>query len=848
MSQLRRKSRFKVFFTTRKSPAVIDETAPSYRVSTPRGFVVQMMTLRMMTTLLMTSLMCVATPSASAADAPSAKAPFVISIERFGRHQDIDSAIAARLLVTELSCTACHASGDSNLDPKRGPNLQSVGNRLQADWLREFLQAPHQTDPGTTMPNMVSQIAEDQRADVIDGLVAYLGQLRKPFPTLKAGGANPLQDEFWNKGDSNRGKELFHEVGCVACHAPDETVTPASNTVSTLDRLLDELTTDELEEMGLASAARSVPSIPLPNVAEKYTRQSLTHFLHSPSTVRPSGRMPDLHLTPDEAADITEYLFSNSQFNQQSTTIKKVDQPTQEQIELGQQWFQQLNCGQCHDTTATPAPVRIASWADLDAAAKHSCLSDANKKLGKPHFLLDALQRELLIRAIEDNSLQTSQVASEHAVQLALLQHNCVACHARGDLGGIGRNRKGYFESSALADLGDEGRLPPPLTGVGQKLKTDWIVKVLQGHASTRLRPHMTIRMPRYPQRDWKPFAKQLAVADDASELTAETVFANGQHPLEHLGAEGKRLMEIGCIQCHVFNGNSLPGVIGMDLHLATRRLRPLWMKEFLLEPASKKKGTRMPAFFPNGESQNHEILGGDTPLQIAAMWHYLNASDKHGVPDKIAEALAKDYELSPSERPIVHRTFMQDVGTHAIAVGFPEGIHFAVDAETPRLAMLWKGRFMDARSTWFDRFAPSVGPLGEQVVVFAKESSFELPAGESLDFKGLRLDRQGIPSFRYQFNGMQITDQLQPSGKKTMLRTITLSSPNETPPASLRWRLPTSKDLRPAASGDEDASTGMKIRILSEHESHQSGSQNPDGLTRLEIQPDQPLMLEYIW
>ena len=58
----------------------------------------------------------------------------------------------------------------------------------------------------------------------------------------------------------------------------------------------------------------------------------------------------------------------------------------------------------------------------------------------------------------------------------------------------MGRYRKAYFETYTSVDIGDEGRLPPPLTGVGAKLKTEWIGQVLQGKG--HIRGHMRIRMP----------------------------------------------------------------------------------------------------------------------------------------------------------------------------------------------------------------------------------------------------------------------------------------------------------------------------------------------------------------
>ena len=46
-----------------------------------------------------------------------------------------------------------------------------------------------------------------------------------------------------------------------------------------------------------------------------------------------------------------------------------------------------------------------------------------------------------------------------------------VACHRRGEVGGVTSDRSDLFVMTKVFDMGDEGRLPPHLTGVGAKLK-----------------------------------------------------------------------------------------------------------------------------------------------------------------------------------------------------------------------------------------------------------------------------------------------------------------------------------------------------------------------------------------
>lgn len=116
-------------------------------------------------------------------------------------------------------------------------------------------------------------------------------------------------------------------------------------------------------------------------------------------------------------------------------------------------------------------------------------------------------------------------------------------------------------------------------------------------------------------------------------------------------------------------------------------------------------------------------MLNGDVELQLATMSAYLKDLSNQPLPEKIQHARDQNYELTPTDRPIILRTFMPVTGTHAIAVGFPQQVHFAFDAENLSLSQAWHGRFLDAEGTWFIRFAPPADPLGDKRINFRQES-----------------------------------------------------------------------------------------------------------------------------
>jgi len=250
----------------------------------------------------------------------------------------------------------------------------------------------------------------------------------------------------------------------------------------------------------------------------------------------------------------------------------------------------------------------------------------------------------------------------------------------------------------------------------------------------------------------------------------------------------------VGCVQCHAFDGSTLPGVIGVDVRGISNRVRPEWFREFVLNPGAVKARTRMPSFFPDGKSQRPDLLAGDIDQQIAAMWAYLSSKSEVELPNKIKEARGRNYELRPTEKPIVLRTFMDEAGTHAIAVGFPQQIHYAFNAENMQLAVGWRGKFLDAQGTWFVRFAPPASPLGEKVVAFpnavplAQLSSAadawpaisNTAASPQYNFSGYRLDTAGVPTLLYTFSDIEVEDRIEPiTAEKTqkLCRTLTLKA-----------------------------------------------------------------------
>ncbi len=706
------------------------------------------------------------------AGAALAEHPFVVGYERFARKAEaaVDVRAGGEVLLTELSCTACHKTDSLHLQPKRGPVLDGLGLRLNADYLRRYLRDPQAVKPGATMPKLLAHLPDGQRDAKIEALVHFLlAQKKRLYPPIK-------RDKENDPGSSSkqRGFMLFHRVGCVACHAPD-----ASHKFHTqpVDAEVDE---DQQELLLLAGITGRVASVPLGDLNAKYTHLTLSSFLHDPLKGRPAGRMPKLQLSMLEAADIAHYLLGS-----RDMSAKQPFTPQPKLVAEGQQLFVSTGCANCHTLGKTEAaemgkPLHGLGQALANKAEPRGCLSQQPGKA--PHYGLRDDQRAALRAAIQPLAVKEKKKAGPQplaatspalTVQHTMTQLNCYACHRRDTpdqraRGGPGERRWEYFETVDHVDIGDEGRIPPLLSEVGAKLTTAWMKKVLTGEA--RIRPHMHARMPVFGAST-ASLPGVLAKADGGVKpRTPQEVFTGAGD-----AEAGRALLNLGCIQCHSVQQESLAGVTGVDLTSIHQRINPQWFRELLLKPGSKRPRTRMPEFFPGGKSTVPQVLGGDTEKQIAALWAYLAGATNQKLPARIEAQSKVDFELKPAGQPVTIRTFMKEAGTHAIATGFPQGVHYAFDADEVRLALAWKGRFLDAHGTWFNRFAPPADPLGDKQYTFApggllaefKQPMDAWPTATGVKagyrFRGYKLDKRRVPTLLYDFGEVKVSERIEP-------------------------------------------------------------------------------------
>lgn len=861
----------------------------------------------------------------------------------------LDADLKGLVLIEELNCVACHAGGVGlSGRSKQAPRLAEVGSRVNPAYLEAFIQNPHGTQPGTTMPDVLTQLPADERKRVATSITHFLLSLKTNNFALQAPDTVAAE----------HGQRLFHSRGCAQCHSPRDA-----------------------QGRELLSQA----STPLGALDRKYGFRSLVEFLRRPHASRPSGRMPDMRLTGQDVERIAHYLLKDTrvpgalnytlyrgqvweglegegvkaeraghvsdfaaeslgklahhtaiQFKgwlnleskgnytffltmnggsllldgkelvQQAPSdrrgVKELQgaleleagwhaiqltyfhtgheprfscemegprfarapipssmlsvanppipafEPVQVQAELatrGREAFSRYGCARCHDdlkVAADPAPAFALLKPD------RGCLAESPGPW--PRFALTAEQRGWIAKALPN--AEQPQLDDRQAIHKTLATFNCIACHERAGLGGIAPERNSLF-TGTQPGLGDQGRLPPPLTHVGAKLKPEWMAEVLL--RGGRQRPYLDAAMPQFGEAQVGHLVERLGRVDTLESVTIPKpanlqVWKDAGH--EMIGIAG-----LSCIVCHEFNGQKSGEIGAVDLVRMPERLKQNWFHLYLRQPARFHPTVIMPSYWPDGQSVRPNILGGDTAQQIEALWTYLS----DGVRARKPVGLSRESnELRVADVTEICRG-QSPVGYRGIGVGYPERISLAFDSGEMALRQLWKGEFanVDAghfrpRGTDSFSFPPGI-PFHrlkslEDNWPYKGKANHAFPQDHGYQFRGYHLDAARKPTLLYQYGDITVEDFFQDlrakDGKAYFSRTLRFDSPADQVPFYFR----AAAGKKVVAQSESTFDIGeLQLRITSGHKGIIREGENGDLLIPLTLPKGQStLSLEYQW
>ena len=708
-------------------------------------------------------------------------------------------------LITELNCAACHQPevALSLTDPKQAPDLNWSARHLNPEFLADFIANPHALKPGTTMPDLFQGKSKSKRMDDANAITHFLtSRTDNEFTPAKT-----------DTAAIQRGDELFHSLGCVACHAPRDS--------TAREKQLD-------------------PSIPLGELAVKYSLSGLVEFLENPHAVRPSGRMPSLSLTNRETKDIAAFLLQNAP---ESVTHWKVDADL---AGKGKQLFKDANCSACHQgiLPGTELP-QLPSLAK--ANVNKGCLSTETGDW--PNYQLSDSDRSAIASAIANPIKELTQ---EQQISISLKSFNCIACHRRDELGGVTQARNPHFKTTNL-NLGDQGRIPPTLSGVGAKLNRKWMRDVFVNARS--IRPYMKTRMPQYGESNIGHLIDLFQSEDKLPSM--EFAKIDDQKEMRELGHRLAGNQGLNCVACHTYRYKQSDTMPAVDLTEMTDRLKKDWFFQYMLAPQSFSPNTVMPSFWPAGKAIRSDIKG-DSQFQIESLWQYLIDGRQARMPSGVVR---ERLEIVVTDEAKMLRRSYQGIGKRGIGVGYPGGVNLAFDAEQMRLAMIWKGKFLDPGGVWTGQGHGTARPM-ERPINFSKGPDFD---SHSLPWKvddsrpphhqflGYKLNETQAPTFLYRFGDIKVEDffeSVSTSNNSTALRRDTLfTSPDDQEDLSLKAA--TGKQIKDLGLGKYLIDNQVVVTILSGHEGEIIDQGEEKQLKiKIELIADRPqnTILEFEW
>ena len=440
--------------------------------------------------------------------------------------RELSPELAGLVEIQKLNCTGCHQSDSpdpfkSPVAAKQAPRLAWSAKWLNPEYISRFIADPHEVKPGTTMPRVLDHSDEAMSKKSAEMLTSFLISKAK----------NEYQAEPIDDVAALRGFELFNSVGCVACHSPRN---------------------EAAVEQPLAD------STPLGDLSKKYSVTGLTGLLENPLAVRPSGHMPNMTLTHREAIDISNYLL---QSNAPADSNWKPDAAL---APAGKFLFQKMNCAACH-REFTDNQVQLSKISLEKVDPQKGCLS---QQAGDwPDFRLSPLKRESIVATLANMPKPNDQ----EKIDVTLTAFNCTQCHSRDDLGGVSIDRNPHFKTTNL-NLGDQGRIPPTLSGVGRKLKSKWMRDVLvNGRA---IRPYMKTRMPQFGEENVGHLVKLFEATAEIPEM--KPVEFEDQKEMRKKGHQLAGGKGLNCVACHTYQYKPSDTMPAVDLTEMTERLNCL--------------------------------------------------------------------------------------------------------------------------------------------------------------------------------------------------------------------------------------------------------------------------------
>lgn len=367
-------------------------------------------------------------------------------------------AIAAATLYGSSFCSSCHAvqnAAGNLVGGDFGPELTRVGSKVNAAWLRRWLNNPADYEPGTRM----SHYRFDGKQ--INLLASFL-LAKKDDDLLSNVHLAPANAE-----SVARGKRVVTETGCAACHQING-VAPPQNFAPDLSRV----------------GSRALSQIVFIPGMKHNLPDYITAKIRDPRSFGPALKMPKFTLGDEQVTSLTTALLA--QTDRAAALPHELLRPAERRSDYhpggdAGRVLEDLRCLSCHSINGNGGDM-APDLTREGSAVQRAWLEDF---MNNPNTLRPALIRRMPkfnlspaeIKTVSDYILSAYQApgfdsqtldarqmgpdAAARGKQLFYSKYGCHACH--------------------IADYkSDKGYVGPALAGAGNRLTPVWIYEWLK--------------------------------------------------------------------------------------------------------------------------------------------------------------------------------------------------------------------------------------------------------------------------------------------------------------------------------------------------------------------------------
>ncbi len=491
-----------------------------------------------------------------------------------------------KTLVSQVGCLGCHQIDDFGHKIGRwnaGPDLSTVGSKVDRDWLVSWVKNPTHYRPDTRMPNL--RLSDGEANDITAYLMSkrntafeakavpkvdpevqkkvlrlYLLRDPKMAPVTESKVSDYIGKLSSHDLSVELGSRSIGQYGCFGCHN--------IKGYETMGGIGPELSEEWSKPLGKYDFG-----------LQHFDHTKIAWFDHKLENPRlfDKGlvkdyldllRMPNFNLPKEERDQFITFLTGMTA----EKPAPKVLSSRERKMEQGRRVIHKYNCQGCH--------VMEELWEPLPSDHPDFDANEAAK------FRLEA---RILYQYEED-----------------------------------------------------EAYGPPKIPHEGFRIQPDWVHGFLKNPQDWKLRQALKVRMPTF-NFNWTERNSLL----DGWGNEAEVPYPLVENAPVHLNSTDLKnaqvlFTKLQCLNCHnlgeKLTQDQLEGGskgFAPNLRYAARRLRKEWMIEFLKNPNKWVPGTRMPGFWVDGAKPVPEILGGDAEKQINLLIDYVITLGQNSAPSK---------------------------------------------------------------------------------------------------------------------------------------------------------------------------------------------------------------------